>query len=384
MCSGWTAMSRRVLIINTESACGNSISEVTQGPMMNGAGFPDTIYSESKGEIVYTKKLRFWIDCVDSQIDGCMKSSFIFSGPFPEFERKKRSIVMASAYREVQRLLGKGIYHYGLIEDGDKIAVGVSGGKDSMLLLWLLRERLRRVPISYELTAVHVDPGFDSESADQLEEFFTREGFEHEIVRTDHGPRAHGPQNRENPCFLCARLRRAVLFRKAGELGCSKIALGHNQDDMIETFFINICYGAQISGMVPKQEFFEGKMTVIRPFALVPAQSILKVCNDLGLPILKTKCPSASHGGRTEIRNMLDGLFRKNSKVRGNIYHAMSNINTDYLPPGLPVRGRRSGRGRKPGDLTGGVDLHEDLEPTMKTAGIDTPARPVPLIERGE
>ncbi len=258
---------------------------------------------------------------------------------------------MASAYREVQRLMGKGIYHYGLIEDGDRIAVGVSGGKDSILLLWLLRERLRRVPVSYELTAVHVDPGFDTESADRLGAYFTQEGFRHEIIRTDHGPRAHEPENRENPCFLCARLRRSVLFRKAHELGCSKIALGHNQDDMIETFFINICYGAQISGMVPKQKFFDGKMTLIRPFALVPAQSVLKVCKHLGLPVLPTKCPSASSGGRTEIRNMLEGLFGKNPKVRGNIYHAMSNINMDYLPPRLPARGRRSGREREPGTL---------------------------------
>jgi len=248
---------------------------------------------------------------------------------------------MAFVDQQVRRLLGKGIHHYGLIENRDRIAVGVSGGKDSMLLLWLLRERLRRVPIIYELIAVHVDPGFDTESADRLEAFFKQEGFRYEIIRTDHGPRAHGPENRENPCFLCARLRRSVLFRKARELGCPKIALGHNQDDMIETFFINICYGAQVAGMMPKQEFFGGEITLIRPLALVPAQSILRVCKNLELPILQTNCPSASKNQRMEIRNMLDGLFRENPRVRGNIYHAMSNINLEYLPKGLPVRGKR-------------------------------------------
>jgi tRNA 2-thiocytidine biosynthesis protein TtcA len=255
---------------------------------------------------------------------------------------------MAFIDREVRRLMGKGIHHYGLIEDGDKIAVGVSGGKDSMLLLWLLRERLRRVPIGYELIAVHIDPGFDTESADRLEAFFKQEGFRYEIIRTDHGPRAHGAANHENPCFLCARLRRAALFRKANELGCPKIALGHNQDDLIETFFINICYGAQVSGMLPKQEFFAGEITVIRPFALVPSRSILRVCTDLGLPVVPTKCPSAVKSRRTEIRDMLDGLFRKNSKVRGNIYHAMSNVNLEYLPPRLPARGRRGDREHEP------------------------------------
>jgi tRNA 2-thiocytidine biosynthesis protein TtcA len=110
---------------------------------------------------------------------------------------------------------------------------------------------------------------------------------------------------------------------------------------MIETFFLNICYGAQVAGMMPKQEFFGGEITLIRPLALVPAQSILKVCKNLELPIVQTKCPSASKNQRTEIRDMLEGLFRKNSKVRGNIYHAMSNINLEYLPKGLPVRGKR-------------------------------------------
>jgi tRNA 2-thiocytidine biosynthesis protein TtcA len=133
-----------------------------------------------------------------------------------------------------------------------------------------------------------------------------------------------------------------VLFKKARELGCPKIALGHNQDDIIETFFMNICYGAQVAGMMPKQEFFGGEITLIRPLALVPAQSILRVCKNLGLPIVPTNCPSAAKSRRTEIRNMLEGLFRKNVKVRGNIYHAMSNINLEYLPKGLPVRGKRN------------------------------------------
>jgi len=250
-------------------------------------------------------------------------------------------LLIAFVDQEVRRLLGKGIHHYGLIENRDRIVVAVSGGKDSMLLLWLLRERLLRVPISYELVAVHVDPGFDTETALRLQTFFEEEGFRYEIIRTDYGPRAHGPENRENPCFLCARLRRAALFKKARELGCSKIALGHNQDDMIETFFINICYGAQVAGMLPRQEFFGGEITVIRPLALVPARNILKMCGNLDLPVLPTKCPSASKNQRAEIRSMMEGLFRKNPKVRGNIYHAMSNVNLEYLPQPLPVRGKR-------------------------------------------
>lgn len=242
---------------------------------------------------------------------------------------------MAFIDKEVRRLLGKAIHGYRLIESGDRIAVAVSGGKDSMLLLWLLRERLHRIPGHYDLVAMHVDPGFDPPSADTLEAFFQREGFEHAVLRTDFGPRAHGPENRENPCFLCARLRRATLFRKARELGCAKIAMGHNQDDLIETFFINLCYGSQVAGMVPRQAFFGGEITVIRPLALVPAVTVERMREKLSLPIVPNPCPSAGRNKRQEVRTLLEALYRSNRKVRGNIYHAMSHVNLEYLPPPL-------------------------------------------------
>lgn len=242
---------------------------------------------------------------------------------------------MALIHHEVRRLVGKAIYRYGLIRDGEKIAVAVSGGKDSMLLLWLLRERLQRVPIRYDLTAVHVDPGFDSQSADELEAFFEKEGFIYEIIRTDFGIKAHGPENRENPCFLCARLRRTALFKKAQELGCSKIALGHNQDDLIETFFINMCYAGQVSGMVPRQLFFGGEMTVVRPLALVPAAKVERLRRHLAIPVVVNRCPSATRNKRQEVRTLLETLYKKNSKVRGNLFHAMSHVNLAYLPPPL-------------------------------------------------
>jgi tRNA 2-thiocytidine biosynthesis protein TtcA len=242
---------------------------------------------------------------------------------------------MASIEREVRRLVGRAISCYALIQDGDRMAVGVSGGKDSLLLLWLLRDRLQRIPIHYELTAVHVDPGFDAAATDSLQAFFHKESFDYRIIPTDYGLRAHSPENRENPCFLCARLRRTALFREARNLNCQKIALGHNQDDLIETFFINICYSAQTAAMVPKQPFFGGEITIIRPLSLVPAAKVERLCQRLGLPIISNTCPSANENKRQEIRGLLDPLFKQNPKVRGNIYHAMSHVNHEYLPPPL-------------------------------------------------
>jgi len=244
--------------------------------------------------------------------------------------------------QEVRRLLGRAVQGYGLIRDGDRIAVAVSGGKDSLLLLWLLRERLARIPIRYDLVAVHVDPGFDEETSKRLEAFFRSEGFDYEILHTDHGIRAHGPDNRENPCFLCARLRRTALFQAASRLGCGTIALGHNQDDFIETFFLNICYSGQVSTMVPRQPFFGGEIVLIRPLALVPAARLRRLAGQLGLPVLENPCPSAKANRRHEIRSLLLNLYRKNPKVRGNVFHAMSHVNVKYLPPPLEPQRRKN------------------------------------------
>lgn len=239
---------------------------------------------------------------------------------------------MAFIDKEVRKLMGKAIHGYDLISGGDRVAVAVSGGKDSMLLLALLRDRLSRIPVHYDLVAIHVDPGFEPSTADALEPFFQREGFEHAIIRTTHGIKAHGPENRENPCFLCARLRRMELFNKARELGCAKIALGHNQDDIIETFFINVCYGGQIAAILPRQEFFGGEVTVIRPFALTPSSKIERVARRMELPLVANPCPSSGKSRRTGIRHLLETLYRENPKVRGNVFHALGNVNLDYLP----------------------------------------------------
>ena len=148
-----------------------------------------------------------------------------------------------------------------MISDGDKIAVGLSGGKDSLTLMWFLNERLPRIPIDYELYAIYIDPGFEGSFSKELEEYCIEAGYNLIVEHTDNGPLAHSSKNRENPCFLCSRLRRKRLFEIADELGCRKLALGHHKDDIIETLFMNICYAGEISTMVPSQTFFQEKLT---------------------------------------------------------------------------------------------------------------------------
>jgi tRNA 2-thiocytidine biosynthesis protein TtcA len=236
------------------------------------------------------------------------------------------------AQKEIRRLVGKAIHSHQMIRDGDRLLVAVSGGKDSLSLLWLLRERLKRIPIRYSVTAVHVDPGFGTDSAGQMAAFFSSHGFEYRVIRTGIGPQAHGPANRENPCFLCARMRRKILFEVAGEIGCNRIALGHHKDDMIETFFLNVLYGASISTMLPVQEFFKGAVTAIRPLYLVDEDLISRYAKEMGWRQIELGCPSAGTSKREQIRQMLHGLYRSNKKIKGNIFHALQNVNPDYLP----------------------------------------------------
>jgi tRNA 2-thiocytidine biosynthesis protein TtcA len=227
--------------------------------------------------------------------------------------------------------MGKALHRYQMISDGDRIIVGVSGGADSLTLMWMLSERLKRVPLNYELFAVYIDPGYEGSFGESLEWYGNKLGFSFRVEYTDYGLLAHSSENRENPCFLCSRLRRKRLFEIADELGCNKLALGHNKDDIIETLFMNICYAGEISTMVPSQTFFQEKFTVIRPLAFADEQLIRKFAKDQKFPEFINTCPSASNSKRREIKFFLQQLYRANKKVKGNIFRAMSNVNMDYL-----------------------------------------------------
>ena len=162
--------------------------------------------------------------------------------------------------------------------------MGVSGGKDSLSLLHLLKERLKRVPIHYELLIVHIDLGFDSGRADILRDYFEKEGLTYHIEFTDIGKKANSSENRENPCFLCAWERRKKLFQLANRFKCNKVALGHHKDDIIETLLLNIFYSGEISTMLPLQSLFKGKITIIRPLSLLEEKTIEKFAREIGLP----------------------------------------------------------------------------------------------------
>jgi len=233
--------------------------------------------------------------------------------------------------QQVFRGVGKAIDRFDLTEDGDKILVGVSG-VDSIALLWLLRERLTWIPVKYTLKAVYLNPGFNETMEKIIGNYLRRESFDYDIIKTDFGIKAHEPCARENPCFLCSHERKKRLFLLAREGNFQKIALGHHLDDINATLFINILYGSSISTMLPRQDLFGGKLAIIRPLALINKEQTKKLAEFANIPAIVNTCPSSQVSQRKQINEFLDHFYKKDQRIRYNIFHAMSNIHRDYLP----------------------------------------------------
>jgi tRNA 2-thiocytidine biosynthesis protein TtcA len=218
-----------------------------------------------------------------------------------------------------------------MLQDGDRILVAVSGGADSLTMMWMLAERLPRIPVNFELYPVHIDPGFAGGFSKALEAYCMDAGYSLRVEHTQYGVLGHSSVNRENPCFLCARQRRKRLFEIAAERGCNKLALGHNKDDIIETLFLNMCYAGEISTMVPSQTMFKKRFRIIRPLAFADGQLIRDFARELGFPEFVNPCPSAGNSKRQEIKTILNHLYNSNPKIKGNIFRAMSRVKNAYL-----------------------------------------------------
>jgi tRNA 2-thiocytidine biosynthesis protein TtcA len=238
---------------------------------------------------------------------------------------------MAYIEREIRRLVGKAIHHYGLIEDGDRILVALSGGKDSMVMMNILNERRARVPIDYELKVLTVDLGYEGVNFEALQEYMKDLGWYYVLKKTQIGPLAQSSFNRENPCFLCARLRRKIFFETAHELGCNKVALGHNKDDIIETFLLNTFFGGEISTMIPHQELFGGKLNLIRPLALVEEETVHAYAQFRAFPEVQDGCPTRGTTRRGQIKYLLGELSKMDKRIKKNIFAALSNVKGEYL-----------------------------------------------------
>jgi tRNA 2-thiocytidine biosynthesis protein TtcA len=235
--------------------------------------------------------------------------------------------------RRLLRDMGRAIGDHGLIQEGDRILVAMSGGKDSYGLCVLLRDLQARAPVSFDLVAVHLDQGQPGYDGAPLERWLAAEGVSYKILRentyaivTDKIPEG------KTYCSLCSRLRRGILYRAAGELGCNKIALGHHREDALETLLLNLFFGGKLATMPPRLTSDDGRFVVIRPLAYAAEADLAALAEARGFPILPCKlCGSQEDAQRKQMKALLADLERKHPTLRQTMLAAMGNVVPSHL-----------------------------------------------------
>lgn len=230
-------------------------------------------------------------------------------------------------------LTGKAIAHFNMIEDGDKVMVCVSGGKDSFTLLTILLALQKKAPINFEVIAMNLDqkqPGFPE---DVLPNYFKKYGIPFEIVNADTYSivKEKIPEGKTT-CSLCSRLRRGIIYKKAKAIGANKIALGHHKNDIVETFFLNMFHGSKLKAMPPKLLSDDKDNIIIRPLAFCEEKDIMTYANTMNFPIIPCNlCGSQENLERKKIKAMLFDWDKANRGRVNNIFGAISNIELSHL-----------------------------------------------------
>lgn len=236
-------------------------------------------------------------------------------------------------HKEIFSKFCKAINDYDLIQPGDKIAVCISGGKDSFLMAKLFQELKRHNKFPFELVFLVMDPGYNKENRAQIEKNAKILNIPVTIFETDIFENVFNVE--KSPCYLCARMRRGHLYSKAKALGCNKIALGHHFDDVIETILMGMLYSGQVQTMMPKLKStnFEG-MQLIRPLYLIREADIIHWCNYNDLHFIRCACKFTEQNAngcetskRLEVKNLIADLCKKDPQVAGNIFNSVENVN---------------------------------------------------------
>ncbi|MDL2213495.1 tRNA 2-thiocytidine biosynthesis TtcA family protein [Bacteroides sp. OttesenSCG-928-J23] len=233
--------------------------------------------------------------------------------------------------RRIGRRFNKGVVEYGLIEDGDKILIGLSGGKDSLALLELLGTRARIHKPSFKVYAAHVvmtNIPYQTD-LDYLKLQAETYGVPFTTYETAFDP---STDTRKSPCFLCSWNRRKALFAAAKELGCNKIALGHHMDDILETLLMNITYQGSFSTMPPRLAMDKFDMTIIRPMCLVHESDLTALAAMRQYQKQLKNCPYESQSSRSEMKSILHQLEKLNPEARYSLWGSMTNVQTELLP----------------------------------------------------
>lgn len=222
---------------------------------------------------------------------------------------------------------------YGMINEGDRVAVGVSGGKDSMLLLAALRQLQSYYPKRFELGAITIELGFEGMDFTPVKRFCEERGIEYTCVKTDIKEVVFDVRQEDNPCSLCAKMRRGALNNTLRERGMNKLALGHHFDDAVETFMMSLLFEGRLSCFQPVTYLDRSGVTQIRPLIYAGEQRISNLAHQLELPIVENPCPQDKGSKRYEIKQLLKTLGHDYPDMRSKIFGAMQRLPLDGWAP---------------------------------------------------
>ncbi|QJB57943.1 tRNA 2-thiocytidine biosynthesis TtcA family protein [Pseudodesulfovibrio sp. zrk46] len=234
------------------------------------------------------------------------------------------------AQKQCVSATGKLMQKTDMVSSGARIGIAASGGVDSFLMLKVLTIRKAIMPFPVELMALHINPGFEPESHAPLIDFCAEHGVPLHIELTDFGPRAHTDENRsKSPCFYCAMKRRKKLFELCRDYNLTHLAFGHNADDNVVTFFMNVLQNGRAEGLYVNEPFFGGNLQVIRPTMLLDKKTVIKAAKQWELPVWENVCPSNGVTKRDEVHEWLRQTWKSDKRIKNNIFNAITRQQVD-------------------------------------------------------
>ena len=240
---------------------------------------------------------------------------------------------------EMKRMLSfvrRAVDDYKMIEDGDKIAVGVSGGKDSLTLLATLASLRRFYPKKFDIVAITIDMGFEGGNFAPVKEYCDSLDVEYRVVPTEIAKIIFDVRKESNPCSLCAKMRRGALHAAATDFGCNKVALGHHYDDAVETFIMNLFFEGRIGCFSPVTYLSNRKINLIRPMIYAQEKDVeYFIRKQENVPVIKSLCPEDHATERENIKQLLSQLEKENRGLKHRIFHAICKGHVDgFMPTG--------------------------------------------------
>lgn len=236
---------------------------------------------------------------------------------------------------QLQRLLSytrKAVDEYSMIQEGDHIAVGISGGKDSLTLLYALHGLKRFYPQKFELSAVTVDLGFENFNLEPIQNLCKELEVPYKVVKSDIYDILFHVRQESNPCSLCAKMRKGALNEAVKEMGCNKVAYAHHKDDIIETMLLSLIFEGRFYSFSPKTYLDRMDLTVIRPMMFVDEMEVIGFRNKYSLPVVKGKCPVDGHTKRQYAKELLRKLNKEHPGTKERMFHAILTGNIKGWP----------------------------------------------------